>query len=312
MARWLVFLAVAAMALAAGSAHAQTPVRISGGGADVNILADRMEAVGPDLLVATGNVEITRGATRLGADRVEVNRATGDAAATGHVVFYDGQDRLSGERMEYNLKTGTGVVYDARAFSGPDYRLSGERMERLDESLYRIYRGVFTTCEEDPPVWSVHFGSATADLDDWVFGRNASFWVRQVPLIPFVPFFAAALRRERETGFLAPTFGNSSRKGYFAKRPFYWAISDSQDLTVALDAYSKRGAGGNAEYRYILSGRAQGAATGFFVDETEVKDDLRGFFRLRHNWTVDPSLGFRADVNHASDDDLFREYADRL
>ena len=312
MARLPAFLVVAAASLAAGIAHAQTPVQISGGGLDVDILADRMEERGPELMIATGNVEISRGSTRLSADRVELNRPTGDAVATGHVVFYDGQDQLTGERLDYNLKNGTGVVYNARAFSAPYYRLSGERMERLDESLYKIYRGVLTTCEDDPPLWSVHFGSGTVDFDDYVFGENASFWVRKVPVVPFIPVFAAALRRERQTGFLPPTFGNSTLKGYFAKVPFFWAISDSQDATIALDAYSTRGVGANAEYRYILSGRAQGTATGFFVDETELRDDVRGYFKLAHNWTIGPGLSFKADINHASDDDLFREYGDRL
>ncbi len=310
MLRLLAFLVVAV--LVAGIAHAQTPVQISGGG-DVSVLADHMEQIGPDnLLVATGNVEITRGTTRLSADRVELNRATGDAVATGRVIFYDGQERMSGERIDYNIKTGTGVIYDARAFSAPYYRLTGERMERLDESMYKIYRGSLTTCEDDPPMWSVRFGSATVDFDDYLFGQNGSFWVRNIPIVPFVPFFATALRRERQTGFLPPTFGNSSRMGYFAKIPFYWAITDSQDLTIALDAYSARGVGANAEYRYILSERAQGMATGFFVQETELKDDLRGYAHVRHNWTIDPTSSLKVDINHVSDDTLFREYADRL
>ena len=312
MARLLVFLLAAASSIAAGIAHAQTPVEISGGG-DVSILADRMEESGPDrLLVATGNVEITRGTTRLSADRVELNRVTGDAVATGRVIFYDGQDRLSGGRIDYNLNSGTGVIHDAAAFSAPYYRLSGERIERLEESVYKIYRGVFTTCEDDPPAWSIHLGSATADFDDFLFGRDASFWVRNIPVIPFLPFFAAALRRERQSGFLPPTFGSSTRQGTFAKIPFYWAISDSRDLTVSLDAYSKRGVGANGEYRYILSERAQGLATGFFIQESELQGDLRGFFRWRHALTADAGVSFKVDINHVSDDDLFREYDDRL
>jgi LPS-assembly protein len=307
----LVFLVLAAAVVAAGIADAQTPVEISGGGGPVDILADQMEQPAPDLLIATGNVEITRGPTRLSADRVELNRATGDAVATGRVIFYDGQDRTTGERIDYNIKTGTGVIHNARAFSAPYYRLSGERLERVDEGVYKVYRGVFTTCEDDPPIWSVGLGSATADFDAYLFGRNASFRVLDVPILP-LPVFATALRRERQTGFLPPTFGNSSLRGYFAKVPFFWAISDSQDLTVSLDAYSLRGAGANAEYRYVLSHRAQGSATGFFIQETELKDDLRGYVRLRHNWTVDPALSLKADLNHVSDDDLFREYADRL
>lgn len=311
MARLLVFLVLAATVVVAAVAHAQTPVDLGAGGGDVDILADHMEQPAPDLLIATGNVEITKGNTRLSADRVELNRATGDAVATGRVVFFDGQDRMTGQRIDYNIKTGTGVIHDAKAFSAPYYRLSGERLERLSESVYKIYRGVFTTCEDEPPVWSVSIGSGRADFDDYLFGQNAAFRVLDVPILP-VPVFAAALRRERQTGFLPPTFGNSSARGYFAKVPFFWAISDSQDLTVALDSYSERGVGLNAEYRYVLSRNAQGLASGFFIQETEVEDDLRGFAHVRHNWTMDPTLSLKVDINRVSDDDLFREYGDRL
>ncbi len=311
MLRLRIFLGLAALLGAATVARAQTPLTLSGGDTPVSVLADQIESTGPDLVTATGNVEITRGAGRLIADRVEINRSTGDAVATGRVIFYDGQDRLSSTRIEYNIRTGTGVAYDAEGFSLPYYRLSGERIERLGDSVYQIRKGVFTTCEDDPPTWSFHVGSARADLDDYVYGTNGSFRIRDIPLLP-VPFFATALRRERQTGFLRPTLGTSSRKGFIAKVPFFWAISDSQDLTVALDAYSDLGLGLNAEYRYILSSRAQGSLSGFFVQEFLRDDDTRGSFRIRHAWAIDPTLTLKVDVNHFSDDQVARDYGDLL
>ncbi|HUF93743.1 MAG TPA: LptA/OstA family protein, partial [Candidatus Limnocylindria bacterium] len=220
----LCLLLLVGVLLVAGAAHAQSPapvvVRTAGG--DISIVADSLEEIGAEnRLIAVGNVEITRGASRLVADRVEINRDTGDAIAQGSVVFYDGQNQLTGQRIDYNLKTGTGVVYQAEARAAPYYRITGESMERLGESVYRVRRGSFTTCEDDPPPWSFRFGTATADLEDFVYGTDASFWVRNVPLIPFFPFFAAAIRRERQTGFLFPKVGSSSSKGLFAEVPFY-------------------------------------------------------------------------------------------
>ena len=228
---------------AAGMAFAQAaPVTVATIGGDVTVLADRLEELDRNgVVVATGNVEIVRGRARLNADRVEINRETGDAVATGRVIFYDGDDRLTGDRIDYNIKSGTGVVHQARAQTAPYYRISGERMDRVGESVYRVRRGVFTTCDDDPPAWSFRFDEATADLEDYVYGTGASFWVKNVPLIPFFPFFAAAIRRERQTGFLFPVLGSSSRKGFYAEIPFFWAINESQDLTVAFNAYEARG-----------------------------------------------------------------------
>ncbi len=297
-----------------------TAATIGTAGGDVTILADRLEVIGPDdLMIATGNVEITRGAQRLLADRVELNRATGDAVAEGRAIFYDGESRLVGERIEYNFKTGTGVVHEGSAHAAPYYRIDGQRMERLGENRYRVRRGLFTTCADDPPAWSFRFGTADADLDAFLWGTNASFWVKNAPLLPFFPFFAAAIRRERQTGFLFPRFGVSTRKGTFAEIPFFWAISDSQDATITLDAYSERGFGADVAYRYVLSRTHAGSLSGFYLYESERSesdrqgfDEHRGWWRLQDSWDLGSGAAFRADINGVSDDFVFREYTDRL
>src|SRR5882724_3463605 len=151
----ILLLVSAILAAFPSVAQAQAPMTVQTVGGEVTIVADRFEQTGPDnLLVATGNVEVTRGSARLLADRIEINRATGDATAYGRVIFYDGDDRLTGERIDYNIKTGTGVVYQAEVRAAPYYRLMGERLERIGESVYRVRRGVFTTCDDDTPSWS--------------------------------------------------------------------------------------------------------------------------------------------------------------
>lgn len=317
----LVGLLLAGVTVAGRPAGAQptatngTPVAVSD---EVTVLADRLEEVG-DVLIATGNAELTRRTSRLLADRVELDRQTGDAVATGNAILYDGDDRITAPRIDYNVRTGTGVVYDGEAHAAPYYRVLGERMERLDESRYVVSRGVFTTCEDDPPAWSFHFGNADVDLEDWLWGRNASFWVAGVPVIPFIPYFAAAIRRDRQSGFLFPKFGNSSSKGYYAEVPYYWAISDSQDLTVAPLGFSKRGVGATAEYRYILSALNRGRMSGFLLWEglrdsepAGVHDHIRGWGSIRHTWSIDPDLRVIVDLNGVTDDLVLKEYGDRL
>ena len=310
-----VLACVAALLLGvAAVAFAQpAPVTVPTIAGDVTVLADRLEDLGRDgVVVATGNVEIIRGRARLNADRVEINRETGDAVATGRVIFYDGEDRLTGDRIDYNIKSGTGVVHQAHAQTAPYYRLAGERMERIGESVYRVRRGTFTTCEDDPPAWSFRFDEATADLESYVSGTGASFWVKNVPLIPFFPFFAAAIRRERQTGFLFPVLGTSSRKGFYAEIPFFWAIDESQDLSVSFNAYEARGFGGRALYRYRLSEDHGGSIGGFYIHESQVNDEDRGWGAFRHEWRRPDGWRAVADVNLVSDDLVLRDYSTRL
>jgi LPS-assembly protein len=291
----------------------QVPVTVGTVGGDVTITADTLEEVGPDrLLVGTGNVELTQGKARLIADRVELNRETGDAVAQGRVVFYDGEDQLTGRRIDYNVKTGTGVVYDSETRVAPYYRISGQRMDRLGESVYHVDKGVFTTCQDDPPTWSFHFGSGDANLEDFIYGTGASFWVKDVPLIPFVPFFAAAIRRERQTGFLFPKFGNSTRRGFQAEVPFYWAISDSADATISPLLFSKVGEGFTGEYRQAVSSVQRLSLTGFVLQETAIHDSTRAEGSLRYDWTIQPGLVFKIDANGVTDDRVLQQFGDRL
>ena len=309
----LLLLAALAVAVAPSAARAQSRERVQTPSGEVSVIADRFEQIGPDnLLLATGNVEITHGNARLLADRVELNRATGDAVAVGRVIFYDGADRLTGERIEYNVKTGTGVVYQGEVHAAPYYRLAGERLERVGESVYRVHRGMFTTCEEEVPSWSFRLGEGTADLEDFVWGTNISFWAKSIPIIPYFPFFAAAIRRDRQSGFLMPQFGTSAKKGFFTEIPFFWAISDSQDATATLAAYANRGFGGGLEYRYVISQDQRGRLDGFFVDEVFKEGDLRGYGSAKHDWQIAPGLSFRADLNGVSDDLVLRDYQSAL
>ena len=319
---WAAVLAVALCGLAAPwpALAQQSPQSLSGPGGETNIVADRMQQVGgdSDLLLATGNVEITRGEARLVADRVEINRATGEAIAQGKAVFFDGQDRLVGERIDFNLNTGTGVVYKGSTFMPPYYRLSGDRMDRLGESVYSVRQGTFTTCEGDDPAWSFHLGSARAELDNLITGTDTSFLVKGIPVIPWVPFFAAPLGSERKSGFLFPEYGSNSRYGFLVRTPYYWAINDSQDLTVALDVYSQRGIGADLDYRYILSRDTRGELTAFGFNESFLNSrqsaglpENRGYFKLQHIWQATPSLSFKLDSNVTSDDTIYKTYASR-
>jgi LPS-assembly protein len=188
-------------------------------------------------------------------------------------------------------------------------------MERFGEKAYRIASGVFTTCEDESPAWSVRLGSATAYLDDWMWGTNASFWVWKVPLIPFIPFFATPLRKDRHSGLLVPTFGSSSEKGFYVRQPIYIVLGDSQDLTLAPTYFTKRGFGLGATYRYVRREGSRGELDGFYLHDEEDapgRDPDRWVASLRHEEVINPRLVLKADVARVSDDTFLSEFGNTL
>jgi LPS-assembly protein len=285
-------------------------------GTPVTVYADRIQNLERErLLVAEGNVQVEQGDVRLEADRLEINTETGEAVATGRVVMFDGRDRLNGERIEYSVRTGTGIVYKAQGVAEPHFFFSGNSMERFGDKAYRIQRGVFTTCEDETPAWSVRLGSATAHLDDWMWGTNASFWVWRVPLVPFIPFFATSLRKDRHSGLLMPTFGSSEDKGFFVRQPIYIVLGDSQDLTLSPAYFEKRGFGIGATYRYIRREGSRGEIDGFYLHDTEESPDYdadRWVASLRHEEIITPRMILKADIARVSDNEFLGDFADSL
>ena len=310
----LAWLVAAWLVVAATAAVAQERQQLSLGSetAPVTVFADRVENLERDrLLVAEGHVEVEQGDVRLEADRFEVNTETGEGVGTGKVVLFDGKDRLTGDRLEYNFRTATGIVYRGDGRADPHFFFKGDRMERFGEKAYRLVGGAFTTCEDDPPPWHVRWGQATAYLDDYVWGTNASFWVWKLPLVPFIPVFGASLRKDRQTGFLMPEFGTSTTKGFTARLPFYWAISDSQDLTLSPTYYGKRGFALGADYRYVRTENSQGEASGYGLYDTKEKE-WRGIVAWRHEEQLRPGLVAKVDVSRVSDNTFLSEFGNTL
>jgi LPS-assembly protein len=310
---WLLFLP----ALAAGQERQQVSL---GAGTPVTVYADRVENLERErLLVAEGNVQLEQGDIRLESDRLEVNTETGEAIAAGQVVLFDGRDRLTGERLEYNLRVGTGVIYKAEGIAEPHFFFTGNRMDRFGDKAYRISGGTFTTCEDESPAWSVRLGSATAYLDDYLWGTNASFWVWKIPVVPFLPIFATSLRRDRHTGLLTPTFGSSQDKGFFVHQPIYIVLGDSQDLTLTPAYFQKRGLGLAGSYRYVRRETSRGELSGFYLHDTDEatdahpdRDSDRFVASLRHEELITDRLVLKADMARVSDNTFLSEFGNTL
>jgi LPS-assembly protein len=73
-----------------------------------------------------------------------------------------------------------------------------------------------------------------------------------VPVL-YVPYISFPLSDARQTGFLFPTVGSSSRSGAIVTVPWYWNIAPQQDLTLEPTLYARRGVDAGAEYRLLTA-----------------------------------------------------------
>ncbi len=97
-----------------------------------------------------------------------------------------------------------------------------------------IKKGIFTSCKDnnDCPPWVITSKEIIHDKNKKeIQYKNAWLKIYNIPVLYFPKFFHPDPSVDRKSGFLMPTFGESKNLGASVNIPYFYAISDSQDLT---------------------------------------------------------------------------------
>ena len=279
--------------------------------------------------MARGNVQISKADRKLTADFIRYNHKTRQAFARGNVVLTVGQDILSGSQLDINLENQVGSIENAYLFlKENNFHITGEKIEKTGEKTYRIDSATLTTCDGPAPSWKISGKDVKIKEDGSGSAKHAVLRARKVPVL-YTPYFYYPARKDRQTGFLMPEFGETKRNGYFYSQPFFWAISESADATFYANYMSNRGIRPGAEFRYILNERSRGTfmLDGFNDDKTDEggqsSDDYgyrdageevlrtnenRYWFRMSHHQAAPLGFFAKLDLDIAKDQDYLRDF----
>ena len=208
-----------------------------------------------------GNVVVTKGQTTLTADTVSVSRTRNELQARGNVVLQDPQGNIQAEALRLELTDETGEIEDGVIHMPQrQYTITGRKLQKSYGQTYHIEDGTITTCEceaDEQPDWRLD--ASEFDLTPAGTGklRGGLLRTRDIRLL-YIPYGAVPVRKDRQSGALAPRAGFSSKRGFQWEQPFYWAISKSQDLTITADVETSARVGLLGEYRYAPSERVEG------------------------------------------------------
>jgi LPS-assembly protein len=222
---------------------------------EVTIKARQQSRQG-DLYTLDGDVEILFQSYVLRAEHGSYDEATGSVEATGRVVFDGGPHdaHLTAARASYNVKSDTGVFYDVAGTFGAvvhgqtvvlttsnPFVIAAGEVRKLGRDRYEVSHGSITSCAEQAPRWTFN-----AEKIDLVAGEDAkiyhaSFRLMKLPLfyVPYTKLPASA--KSRNSGFLLPTVGDSTTKGFIFGESVYWAINRSTDAALGAEYFSERG-----------------------------------------------------------------------
>ena len=221
---------------------------------------------------ARGNVIIEKQATHLVADTVSFNHKAMTAMAAGNVVMTVGDDILTGDRLELNLDQETGVVHEGTVFLKENhFYIHGERIEKTGKDTYRAEKGSITSCDGDRPDWVITGRKLAVTIDGYGTATHAVLRARDVPVL-YTPYILFPAKTRRQTGFLIPEAGVSSRWGLSWDQPLFWAISDNTDATLYTHYMQKRGTKIGLEYRYAATHDSYGVIMADGLQDRQIDD----------------------------------------
>jgi LPS-assembly protein len=127
-----------------------------------------------------------------------------------------------------------------------------------------------------------------------------------VPILA-APIFSFPLTDARKSGWLPPSLGIDSRSGVQAAIPWYWNIAPNRDATITPSVSLRRGAGIDAEYRY-LEPRFEGYGGVQWLPDDRLAGRERHAFRFGHEGLTLWDTGISARVSRVSDDDYWKDF----
>jgi LPS-assembly protein len=202
----------------------------------------------------------------------------------------------------------------------PGFAVRGEVIERTGVDTFRIEQGRFTTCRCPPESSRAPWRSTAADADlelGYAVGRDLWFKMFDVPVL-YVPWLIFPVKTERQTGFLMPTFAQSSRNGTELSLPFFWAVSEGVNLTLEPQWISERGWKPTTTYEYVIGEAGYGQGGGSVLpNDDKVKDDQDAYFSdnrwaywLRHEQPLAKGVRLGFDVAQISDNEYPVDFRD--
>ncbi len=289
------------------------PVQAPSTKAPAKIDAQIIEGVSEFEVTARGRAEFQREDLTVYSEFLRYNQEFGRIEADGGVRLQRGIDRFFGPRLRYNTQDDTGVLEEPTYLMGHGLTARGgaERLEFLGKDRVRLTRATFTTCEPGNDAWRVEAAELELDYEKeegTARGMRMRMFDTTILALPYASF---PLENRRKSGFLAPSYSHSTRRGVEVGVPYYWNIAPEQDLTILPIYMSKRGEQLKTNYRYL-----DRDYSGQFRMEYMPNDDVlkrpRSGFSFQHEHRFSPNLTGRLDLNKVSDDRYFVDLATQV
>jgi len=217
-----------------------------------------------------GNASVSYQDIQLTAHKIELDLDNNTAFAEGTVdsagveqglpVFKDRSGEYTMRRMRYNFKTEKAIIEHVVTTQGEGFVVS-ERAKKNADNTYFLKDGRYTTCSNhDHPHYYIKMTKAKVIPGKKIITGPAYLVIEDVKIYPLmIPFAFVPTTSTYSSGFLMPSYGEESNRGFFLRDGgYYWAANDMFDLSITGDIYGNKSwglrAASNYKKRYKYSG----------------------------------------------------------
>ncbi|MGN8199762.1 LPS-assembly protein LptD [Salinisphaera sp. RV14] len=290
---------------------APPPLSLPAKGNASTLVADQA-SMAHDIATAQGHVYLERNGQTLEAPYIRYNRKTSEATAHGGLKYLLSGLYLTADKGRINTDRRTGE-FEGTHYSVLDSGARGTaaRVNSLGDNRYRLHDADYSTCPGPTKAWLLW--APRIDIDRRSgrgVAHNAIMKIYGVPVL-YTPYLNFPINNQRHTGFLAPTFGSSSRTGFELATPYYINLAPNYDATLTPRVMSTRGFQLGAQFRYVTPHQ-----TGEFDGQVLPYDSTYGAERdlehFEHTGQITPHIGIQAKYNRVSDRYYFRDLSNTL
>ena len=253
-----------------------------------------------DSISLSGNAQIIYQDIFIEADSLYLNLEDKTAFSTGDAMIkQDGQIFLSRDiKMDVDSKRG---ILENGAGSMEQGFIYGSQIRKIDDKVYDIDHGIFTTCDDINPHFYIKSNKLRIYQNESIAAKPVFYYVNHFPVMA-LPFATFSIERGRHNGFLIPQPGwNNSEGKYLKNVAYYFAFKDYFENKVAFDFYEKKGWNFNITNKYIVRYLFNGGLD-FNYRKRDYNNNSSTNWSLRanHRHTLKNNSSFIANINYAT------------
>jgi LPS-assembly protein len=280
--------------------------------ASLEVKSNYSEIFDNEIGVYSGQVEMHRADQHAKANHANYDTIAQTLSLQGNVYYSEDELALHSESAQLKLASDQAKIRET-LFIYPAAPLRGRAKAIFRDNKYLShYREVsYTSCKPGNQDWVLHAGELKLNKQTGK-GSAKNTWLefKGVPVF-YSPYMAFPIDNRRLSGFLSPSFGNTSNGGFTTSTPYYWNLAPNYDAVLNPRYFTKRGILLTGDLRY-LSQQSHGLASIEYMPDDDLKHTDRYLASLTHTTQFSQHIQANLDVNQVSDKGYFTELGNAL